>query len=522
MAYLALLVPVLIVDVPPLLDYPAHFTRMWLIGGGAAIPPLDEMYAVDFSQAWANIGIDLMALALGGILGKAAVPVLALALAVLLPSLGCLLLSRRAFRGSHWWHLAFVLPAFGKTMIMGFMNFNIGVGIALVAAALDDRLARRGVLVTLIGRGLVTALILVFHPFAAVGYGGLLLALALGADARVWFHWGELKGRAGPVALAVFPTIIPPILVLVLAPHSPLAVAGGHTPVSWAPFTLHNLASTALSPFRGYLGWFDGLTVAVLLAVLGMAAASRQVSVHAGLLLAGLAFAGLALLMPEHVGDGYFLQLRLPLIATFILLAALRPEVATAGRGLAVMAGLFLALGLARTGIVGAAWWNAQSDVRAVREALRPVPAGASVLPAAHEVRESQMGQAPFGRYYAAHGMIWHLPELAVSQQHAFVPNVFSIPGQQPLRIRGRWAAMSDIHGDKPVRPSELAAGNFPPTRSYLNNWRRFDYLLVINADLPDKDGGEFPARDFDLVSDRGFAALYRIRHPAAAAVAQP
>lgn len=522
LAYLALLAPVLIVDIPPLLDYPAHFTRMWLIGGGAKIPPLDQMYAVDFSRAWANIGIDLMALALGGGVGKATVPVLALALAVALPSLGCLLLSRRVFGGSHWWQLAFVLPAFGKTMILGFLNFNIGVGLALVAAAFDDRLARRGPIVALIGRGLATGLILVFHPFAAIGYGGLLLALALGPDARAWFRRDGLKALAGPVLLAVAPAVIPPILLLALAPHPPVSVAGGHTPVSWAPFTSHNLASTVLSPFRGYLGWFDGLTVAALLAVVGLALAGRKLSVHAGLLLAGLAFGGLTLIMPERIGDGYFLHLRLPLIATFVLLAALRPNILVGGRGLAIAASLFLGLGLARTGVVAAAWWNAQSDVRAVREALRSVPAGSSVLPAAHDIREDQMAGAPFGRYYALHAMIWHLPELAISQQHAFVPNIFSIPGQQPLRIRERWAPMSDMHADKPVRPSELAAGNFPPAHRYLEHWRSFDYMLVINADLPDADGGTFPAADLELVADKGFAVLYRIRHPAAAGAAQP
>lgn len=521
-AYLALLAPMLIVDVPPLLDYPAHFTRMWLIGGGAAIPPLDEMYAVDFSQAWANIGIDLMALSLGGLIGKANVPILALALAVALPSLGALLLSRRIFGGAHWWQLAFVLPAFGKTLIFGFLNFNIGVGVALLAAALDDRLLSRGPVVTVIGRALLTCLVLIFHPFAAVGYGGLLLALALGPDARTWISWKGVRAKVGPGLLALLPTLLPVVLVLALAPHPPVKVGDAATVIAWAPLNLHNLASTALSAFRGYVGWFDGLTVAVLAAAVGLGLATGRIEVHAGLFLAGLAFAVLALLMPFHIGDGFYLQLRLPLIATFVLLVSLLPDFARARRGVVMALALFLALGLARTAIVGAAWWNAQSDVREVREALRSVPAGASVLPGRHEVTEDRMAAAPFGRYYAAHSMVGHLPELGVSQQHAFVANLFAIPGQQPLRIRGKWREMTEIHSGDPVRPSELAAGNFPPTRSYLNNWRRFDYLLVINADLPDKDGGEFPAKDFALVSDQGFAVLYRIRHPAEAAVAQP
>jgi len=42
-----LLLPILAVAVPPLVDYPNHLVRMWLIAGGAQEPPLDGIYGVD-------------------------------------------------------------------------------------------------------------------------------------------------------------------------------------------------------------------------------------------------------------------------------------------------------------------------------------------------------------------------------------------------------------------------------------------------------------------------------------------
>ena len=46
-----LLLPVALVPVPPLVDYPNHLACLWLIAGGAARPPASHFYAVDWSQA---------------------------------------------------------------------------------------------------------------------------------------------------------------------------------------------------------------------------------------------------------------------------------------------------------------------------------------------------------------------------------------------------------------------------------------------------------------------------------------
>jgi len=47
----ALALPVLSVRVPPLLDYPNHFARIWLLSGGIDRPPLSAMYALDWTGA---------------------------------------------------------------------------------------------------------------------------------------------------------------------------------------------------------------------------------------------------------------------------------------------------------------------------------------------------------------------------------------------------------------------------------------------------------------------------------------
>ncbi len=225
LGFFSLGVPLLLVDSPPSLDYANHAARLWLIAGGAAIEPLNHMFVVDWSQTSTNIGIDLMAVILGGVLGKGNVAPLCMALAIMLPCLGTFLLNRRIFGGVHWWQLTFTFPAFSKTVLAGFMNFNISVGLALLSASLDEPLAKRGPVVAFAGRALLTVLLLIFHPFGVVGYAALLMGLAIGRDLSPLITWAGFRSRIGPVLIVVLPVLIPVILVEVLAPHPPLDVS---------------------------------------------------------------------------------------------------------------------------------------------------------------------------------------------------------------------------------------------------------------------------------------------------------
>ncbi len=47
----------------------------------------------------------------------------------------------------------------------------------------------------------------------------------------------------------------------------------------------------------------------------------------------------------------------------------------------------------------------------------------------------------------------------------------------------------------------------------HLAHWReRFDYVLVLNADMPDGAGPARPVPGLELVADEGFAQLLRIQ----------
>jgi hypothetical protein len=106
---------------------------------------------------------------------------------------------------------------------------------------------------------------------------------------------------------------------------------------------------------------------------------------------------------------------------------------------------------------------------------------------------------------------------LAIPWRHAaFVPTLFAARGKQPILVRPLWApwAMPDGSSLPSIHalsdPAILAdALGFAP---YMREWRtRYDFVLVLNADVPDKNGAFLPPPGLERLSDTGFAQVYRI-----------
>ncbi|MGO7785768.1 hypothetical protein ACC717_37960, partial [Rhizobium ruizarguesonis] len=60
---------VLLFPFPPILDYPNHYARIWLLSGGIGEQPFPEIYAVDWNRTFNNVGIDVLATWLGPLVG---------------------------------------------------------------------------------------------------------------------------------------------------------------------------------------------------------------------------------------------------------------------------------------------------------------------------------------------------------------------------------------------------------------------------------------------------------------------
>ncbi|MFB2607703.1 hypothetical protein ACE04B_38055, partial [Rhizobium phaseoli] len=108
-----------------------------------------------------------------------------------------------------------------------------------------------------------------------------------------------------------------------------------------------------------------------------------------------------------------------------------------------------------------------------------------------------------------------HLPTLAVPFSHAFVPTLFTAKGKQPLTVLPPWSEIAVPEGNLVsigvLSCPEMMQG-YKAYAPYLSDWReRFDFILVANADIPDRYVGTAMPAGLTLVEDAGFTKLYAI-----------
>jgi len=94
------------------------------------------------------------------------------------------------------------------------------------------------------------------------------------------------------------------------------------------------------------------------------------------------------------------------------------------------------------------------------------------------------------------------------------VPTVFTAKGKQPLTVLPPWSDIAVPEGNLLSVglldcPDEIGTvSSFAP---YLVNWRqRFDFILLVNADVEDRFDGTIPS-GVRLAAETPFAKLYAI-----------
>ncbi len=529
--FAALLVPVLVAAIPPLEDYPNHLARLWLLSGGTNLPPVSEMYRVSW-DTFTNIGIDLLTYGLGGLVPYEIMGRVFVAASVLLPPLGGVLLWRTVYGGTHWWQLAFGLLAWSAGVVNGFLNFEIGLGLALLAAAADPALARRGPATAAVARALLAALLMLMHVFALAFYAALLAGLALGPDLRALGR-RDILLRAAQSILAIGAALaLPAVLLVLFAPSLPGAHEGRGLNTAWqdlqAGFALLRTdpvykVNSALLGVRAYSDRLDVLTLAVLGLPVLASLLLRRLKAHAGLLLAVAGLMACYLVLPDYLAGTFWIDRRFALMAPLALAAALRPDLPPRPAG--ALAAALVAMSLVRTGHVASVWHERQADVASLRRALASVPPGAAILPLEHRFKRAEGG--PPGRYTTmGEPSHRHMHTLALPWRLAFVPTLFTARGKQPLEVLPPWNTIVEPDGGTPPSVNALTdpaiLARFLGRAPYARAWReRFDYALVLNADMPDDNGPFTPPDGVELVADEGFAQLYRINRAALPAPAR-
>ena len=422
-----------------------------------------------------------------------------------------------------FWPLALVAIRFHGAVlddnrIIRILSYQISVTIALLLVSLDDFIHLRRSLKTCV-RILFATFILFFHPFGLIFYELLLIARIIG------YNWNVLYDRRRSIkivlgSISTIPIIAIPLACLLLLSPTPPGVHDLRVPglFTWEPFTPYHLILTVASPFLTYNMAVDALFVSPLVVLLLYSICTSRVEIHAGMIIMGLVVTVLSLITPIRAGDEYWVNRRFPLMAVLLLSAGVLPKpLEKRSTSIAVTAGV-LSIVVARTVWIDQVWQSRQRDVQSIESAISHVPRGAAVFSVQSEPVDPS--KEPVGRYLGGipktrwETVMRHMPALVVPQRLAFTPTLFSVPGQQPLKILPPWtdltpvlSAVPDMHVlDRSLTPEVLQRD------PYLGDWKKwFDYVIIIGTDHEDYLGPFVPPDQLRLVSDNGYANLYQV-----------
>ncbi len=514
LSFALLLLPPALAPIPPLWDYPNHLARLWLLGGGGDLPTVAGWYRITWDSL-TNVALDALAAQIVPWIGYMASGRLLVTAAIVLPPLGGVVLWRTLHGRWHPWLLAFVPLAWSTTLIGGFLNFQVGIGLALLAAAADTPLSRRAGPWWPLLRAVPAAALIGVHLFGFIFYAGLLAGLTIGPKLT------DPARTCRRLALLAISLAVPGAAFLLAARNLPGAQVGANPTTLLTDF-IEGWSGLATDPIgklqrlvlavTTYSKPAAVLTVSTIMATVALSATLRRRTIHAGMLLAAGGFALCYLLVPARLGGTYWIDARFAMMTPLAAMVALRPDLPPLSSR--IVTALLFAVACLNTAIVAETWQARQTDVAALAEVLQYAEPGHAILPL--QQRRSDYATMPQGRIALLGGSSFrHLPTLALPWRHDFVPTLFAARGKQPVQVTDAMLASAEPEGgeladEAVLRSPEMMASELPYA-PYLRNWREhFDYVLVVDADGFSADPKLGDADGLALIADSGFARLYR------------
>jgi hypothetical protein len=482
-----LLAPLSLTDVPPLLDYPNHLARLFILANSGD-PTLSRFW----QPHWAiipNLALDLAVPPLMHILPVHMVGRMVLGVLIVLPVLGAAAYHRALTGRLSFWPLGSTLFVYNAEFLRGFLNFIASVGIALLLGAVwmawRESRAVRTILISAAGAVALFFCHLVGLVFFAILIGGHELAALRDAG----FRAGALLKRA-IAAAAVF------VIPLMLYASSGLR----HTDSHAAFRDIGGKAHIALTPVINYVWPLDLMSAALCVAVPLWCLSMRWCRVPLQAAVTCIALLALFAALPFAFKGTFDLDTRFIVMAAFTIPGAMVP-IAPPPRALRAIASAFLLLFAVRMAVVMVAWGHWSHELAAFREVTAQVQPGDAVMTVAvHPGNRSNSfftGATP-RRLSDNTPVDGHLPALLVIEHHAWWPFLFDDPSQQPIESREPYRTAGDLI-DRSRDPLALLAAR-PPELSAI------DKVLVLGAEPTSID-----TNGLKLLADNDSAALFAV-----------
>jgi len=504
-----LLVPIAVTEVPPLTDYPNHLARCYLLAFGDSDPVLRHMFSTHW-QIIPNIAVDLILPRLMHVFPPLLAGRIMLVFCLLVPTTGAVALSRAYFKRRSLWQMGAGFAAFNVLFLMGFMNFELAIGIAMWGAAAWIRYREEYPVATVVSAVLLAPVIFFFHLFGFCFY-----ALLIGS--YEFFVVFERRLReladvryAATRASALGVVMIVPAILYSVSPLERMSFSA-----AWLSLT--KKLYFAFDSVLEYSSLFDLLIATSLLAFLIYCVMNGRARVSKAALICCTALLCVYLVTPVAFKGVHFVDTRLPVMLGFMVFAGFMPRGLNSRERYAAVS-FFVVLFVARVALITDVWVHSQRDLADLRQTIKPVTPGSRVLAADviyHDNPDWYLAMPMSRRLPDVAATYWHLASFVLLDRHAFWPNIFAEESQQPIAINEPYRQLEAVRSP-PLNYIDLAMRQVPESElarfPFLADWKnKFDYVLVLNAEgAPNLD--HFLPNQLQLVERQGIAALFRIK----------
>lgn len=487
----ASLLPTLLTPIPAMGDYLNHLARMYLLSqmGTADANPY-------YQAAWAfypNLAMDLVVPQMARLIGAENATRLFLLFSQILIVSGALALEWVVKRRVHIAGFAALMFLYCLPFSWGFVNFECALGIALWGIAAYLVVAEQPAPLRFVVNAASVMVLFAAHFFSLGIYGATL------GFYELWRAF-DRKVSYRDVALRLVTLSIPAVALLVIMRLTAGSV-GSEGSFWYFDYKL-------LWPFfimNGYSMAVSGASALVLMAALYVAARCGVLKLKPAGIWIAIGFAVLYLVIPPRLFGTAFADIRVLPAAALILPAFCSlslPSRRWTIAALAVVGGITLA----NLGVVLVVWLSYRSEYSAVIESFQKIDRGSKIL-----IGISGDGEDPPFKDLTQYP-VYYAPTLAVHYANAFVSNVFTETGKQPIQTRAEVRRLAIPYGGPvPIRLlSAIAAGQMVASDDtvVIRTWYRdYDYLYLVGPAMAN------PLPDMLNELDRsGRFVLYKIR----------
>jgi hypothetical protein len=486
------ILPVFLVDIPAMVDYPNHLARMYLLAANGT-PNENPYYTVTWKLC-PNLAMDIIVPAMARFIDVATATKVFLVLSQVLVVSGSVALEVVVKRRHDFAGFAAVVAFYCVPFAWGFLNFEFGTGLMLWGIASWLALEDRNLYTRLWTHSLFVFCIFVSH---LVAFG--LYCVTIGAYELYRVRIRKFTKRAIlDLVLLASPAVVLFCYFILLGAQP------WNSNIKW---DIANKVRSIALVFNGYIiviAAFDFIIVFMLMYFLFRSRSLKLMPqgkwIAVGFLLVFFA-------VPFQALAGTFSEVRVVIAAILIIPAFLvftpTNEVI---RFLPPL--VFSVIALFNAGHAAAIWLAYQPEYDHLKASFRLIERGALVLVSQASKKNlfDDLTERP----------MYHAPVLAVHYANAFVPSLYTIPGQYVLQVRPELKrlniATAIFYEPVPFLVLEQilnghVAADLP---SHVRCWMDdYNYLYLVGPQGPNP----MPVRLTALTAGERFA-LYRITKP--------